>query len=807
MDFVDPKYTKYTITLIPDPAEGGSVDFIRKADDEYSSSDGSVTLSATIPFGTTETRTAKATSKSGYYFSGWYNSWNGNNPISNDNQWDIELSGSPDQTYYAKFSTNPSYEVTFKAVAVVDGTETQVAEVYVDIDGEIKKVFNKVYNQGASVTAKAHIDDSIKDSYSFSGWYKNGVKFEDSDGILNQLTITVGESDANAVYTAKFTMVKECIITVESNNDSWGAVAGGGIYPSGTQINLSATPNSGYHFTKWSDGNTDKQRVITVTEDATYTAIFKPDTYTIIYKDQGNNNFSGTHASGYPAKHTYGTITTLKTASKTGYTFIGWFNNSNCTGTALKSLGATSYTSDIILYAKWEAKSVKITLKPDPAEGGTVMFFEQNTGERSDSTNGDGSVLGEFSTNDRPYISANPEPGYNFTNWTVNGNVLTDQKLYQITPLNDTTYTANFEKQRFKLTVEANPEIGGSIIKSPSSDDNTYEYNKEVVLNAKPAVGYSFIRWNDDITDNPRTVFVTEDATYKAEFKENLKYTITVEADPTEGGTVTEGGEYYSGVSINLSAIPNSDYLFNGWTYVVGENTTKTPVNPLNITVTGNADCIAHFKEIKQDIPATENKISTNKYIKDNILNIYSGYNNDEDNKCPTKKLILERGGNAISIIGNYTDNQCVKETDITCGGRNAVVKIGLKGGTASRSIETFEIYNGAAKTASTESTDRYNINEWYTIFNNVNFVADKNNQGENIYINIGSFNAISEIYSYFGTKDPDITGDDWDDWINNEPKHIGQLGYTETATFDCLQQWDDWIKGDNNMYIIIVLH
>ena len=77
-------------------------------------------------------------------------------------------------------------------------------------------------------------------------------------------------------------------------------------------------------------------------------------TYTISYKDQGGGTFSGTHETGYPTTHTYGTATTLKTATKDGYNFLGWFTSSDCSGTAVTTLDATTYTSNIILYAKWE---------------------------------------------------------------------------------------------------------------------------------------------------------------------------------------------------------------------------------------------------------------------------------------------------------------------------------------------------------------------------------------------------------------------------------------------------------------------
>ncbi len=68
---------------------------------------------------------------------------------------------------------------------------------------------------------------------------------------------------------------KVTITTTVSGN---GTVSGGGQYYIGEEATLTATPATGSHFLKWSDGNTENPRVIIVSEDATYTAIFVSDT-------------------------------------------------------------------------------------------------------------------------------------------------------------------------------------------------------------------------------------------------------------------------------------------------------------------------------------------------------------------------------------------------------------------------------------------------------------------------------------------------------------------------------------------------
>lgn len=48
---------------------------------------------------------------------------------------------------------------------------------------------------------------------------------------------------------------------------------GGGTYNEGTTVEISCIPNTGYYFVRWSDGNTNATRTITVTEDITLTAV------------------------------------------------------------------------------------------------------------------------------------------------------------------------------------------------------------------------------------------------------------------------------------------------------------------------------------------------------------------------------------------------------------------------------------------------------------------------------------------------------------------------------------------------------
>ena len=87
--------------------------------------------------------------------------------------------------------------------------------------------------------------------------------------ITKVIITTEEEVDPDAVYYTIKTAV---------NDATMGKAEGGGEYKENTKISLTATPNSGYEFVKWSNESTANPLEVTVTEDATYTAIFQEQT-------------------------------------------------------------------------------------------------------------------------------------------------------------------------------------------------------------------------------------------------------------------------------------------------------------------------------------------------------------------------------------------------------------------------------------------------------------------------------------------------------------------------------------------------
>ena len=78
-------------------------------------------------------------------------------------------------------------------------------------------------------------------------------------------------------FTAYFREDRDFFVQLASNNDDWGTVTGQGYYSANSTATIKATPNSGYIFDRWSDGNLLSTRSITVTQDTTLTAYFYVD--------------------------------------------------------------------------------------------------------------------------------------------------------------------------------------------------------------------------------------------------------------------------------------------------------------------------------------------------------------------------------------------------------------------------------------------------------------------------------------------------------------------------------------------------
>jgi len=292
---------------------------------------------------------------------------------------------------------------------------------------------------------------------------------------------------------------------------------GEGNYKPNTKVDISATNVEGYTFDGWYDNSTKLSNDLSysyTTENIakTLTAKFNAKTYNITYKDQGGVDFSGIHEKGYPTIHSYGTETTLKGSTKTGFTFAGWHKKQDCSDNPVVSLGAKDYLEDITLYALWNINSYTITATAKDGHG-TI------TGARS------------YDYNTECTLTASAEAGYTFEGWYENDVKISDAgATYKFNVTSNRTLEARFTQDKYTVNISSNPSVGGTCSVSKGSD---LVYNEEITLTATPASNYKF----DGFYDGNKLVEngTVSPCTYKVIGTKNLtaKFSLNHEAFET----------------------------------------------------------------------------------------------------------------------------------------------------------------------------------------------------------------------------------------------------------------------------------
>ena len=109
-------------------------------------------------------------------------------------------------------------------------------------------------------------------------------------------------------YLFNFTVERRYTIAALSADTSAGSVSGSGIYPDGQTATLTATTRNAnrWHFDRWSDGNTDNPRTVTVSDNATYTALWSNDcTDDSVFTNQAACNTFTWFGNQYTSSGTY----------------------------------------------------------------------------------------------------------------------------------------------------------------------------------------------------------------------------------------------------------------------------------------------------------------------------------------------------------------------------------------------------------------------------------------------------------------------------------------------------------------------
>ena len=133
--------------------------------------------------------------------------------------------------------------------------------------------------------------------------------------------------------------------------------------------------DTGSYF-MWLDGNGNSYEPSgSVPADVTeLTVQWAAPTYTVTLHANG-----GTINNGNVTEYTYGVGATLPTdVTRTGYTFKGWYDNENLTGSPVTAISNTE-TGNKEYWAKWEINQYTVTVKPENGEADITITQDYGT--------------------------------------------------------------------------------------------------------------------------------------------------------------------------------------------------------------------------------------------------------------------------------------------------------------------------------------------------------------------------------------------------------------------------------------------
>ena len=384
-----------------------------------------------------------------------------------------------------------------------------------------------------------------KTGYIFNGWKYN-------DELITSIAKgEIGDRELQADWTTI-----EYRLTYDYNDNKTDKKTVTYTYEQSSTKELEDATRDGYKFLGWKLPNTSSYLTKVPVDETTkktpieFTAIadWEVTQYPVDFKLN-----DGTDASISQNNYTYTIekgITDMPTASRTGYTFVGWYENAEGTGEAWTSVPAG--TGELTLYAKWTPNVYNITYN---LQGGKEVALVPSTFKYN--------VGATLPTSDQM-----EKANYTFAGWTreeSSTNYMTEVPAN--TYAEDLTFYAQWTPKAYTVKFETE---GTAVTELP------YVYGTTVSLKKTYRNGYTFAGWYSDkaltkevgLELSPEKVpsGIGEDNTFTLYAKWTAN-TYTIEYD-TYYGTIVSGkvSSYTTGEEVTLPTnVVRDGFSFAGW--------------------------------------------------------------------------------------------------------------------------------------------------------------------------------------------------------------------------------------------------
>ena len=354
-------------------------------------------------------------------------------------------------------------------------------------------------------------------NYTFNNWTENG-------------TVVSSNANYNFIVTGNRTLVAHFIyvpptytVSVSANPTNGGSVSGGGTYTEGQSCTVTATPNTNYTFTNWTENGTvvssNASYNFIVTGNRTLVAHFTyvPPTYIVSVSANPNN---GGNVSG-GGTYTEGQTCTVTATPNTNYTFTNWTEN----GTVVSSNASYNFivtgNRTLVAHFTYVPPTYTVIVSANPNNGGRVRGG------------------GTYQQGESCTVIAVANNGYTFENWTENGTVVSADTRYTFTVNANRNLIAIFSAdpvETYTITATVDPVEGGTVIGA-----GTYEYGSQATLKVIPNENYTFKNWTEN------GIIVSEEQ----------EYSFTVTGDRNLVATLLFFDGMGEQTKINITIFPN----------------------------------------------------------------------------------------------------------------------------------------------------------------------------------------------------------------------------------------------------------
>ena len=294
-------------------------------------------------------------------------------------------------------------------------------------------------------------------------------------------------------------------VSVSSANTSMGTVSGGGTYEEGATATVTASPKSGYKFTRWSNGNTTNPYSFTVTSNVSLTAYFEQSST----PEPASSKFWNISDGAF---NSLGTITSTKTVD--GLTIYATSSKNVVIDGSNQEIDGLSFTHRLKLNGTGSSDARLLSFHVD-GKCDIDVYLKSGSGSEDRTLNIDKGSFGSSLTT-IPALSASISKGtIHYTGgattiylYSSSGGV----NIYAIRVTSEgtpqpTTYTVSVSS--------ANTSMG------TVSGGGTYEEGATATVTASPKSGYKFTRWSNGNTTNPYSFTVTSNVSLTAYFEQS----------------------------------------------------------------------------------------------------------------------------------------------------------------------------------------------------------------------------------------------------------------------------------------------